>query len=128
MACVVWFVGTESEFDSTIIGFVEKGGPADKAGLRLGMKSSVDGYPVNHFTSGTDSVKWRIVRSEGKTIDFTIRRDGQVISVPTGWIKPETSSWRRPALRQVQIGPRRGVRALRYAAVSRIRLHSSRAT
>lgn len=108
MACIVWFVGKpQSEFDSPTIGYVKEGGPAEKAGLRVGDRIvSVDGHPVKHFVSGTDSVKWRIVRSEGETIAFTVKREGQEITIPTGWTKPETSNWRRPALREVQIGPR----------------------
>jgi regulator of sigma E protease len=66
----------------------------------------VDGKPVKHFLSGTDSVKWRIVRSEGQTIPMTVLREGQEVSIDCGWTKPETSSWRRPALREIQIGPR----------------------
>jgi regulator of sigma E protease len=66
----------------------------------------VDGKPVKHFLSGTDSVKWRIVRSEGETIPMTVLREGQEVSIDCGWTKPETSSWRRPALREIQIGPR----------------------
>ncbi len=108
MACIVWFVGKpQSEFDGTTIGFVKDGGPAALAGLRVGDQiKAIDGQPVKHFLSGTDSVKWRIVRSEGDTIAFTVLREGQEITLPTGWTKPETSSWRRPALREVQIGPR----------------------
>ena len=108
MACVVWFVGKpQSEFDSPTIGYVKADGPAAKAGLRVGDEIvAIDGQRVKHFLSGTDSVKWRIVRSEGDTIAFTVRREGQEITLPTGWTKPETSSWRRPALREVQIGPR----------------------
>ncbi len=108
MACVVWFVGKpQSEFDSPTIGYVKADGPAGKAGLRVGDQIlAVDGQPVKHFLSGTDSVKWRIVRSEGETIAFTVKRDGQEITIPTGWTKPETSNWRRPALREIQIGPR----------------------
>jgi regulator of sigma E protease len=108
MACIVWFVGKpQSEFDFPTIGYVKAGGPADKAGLRVGDEIlAVDGQPVKTFVSGTDSVKWRIVRSEGETIAFTVKREGQEITIPTGWTKPETSSWRRPALREIQIGPR----------------------
>jgi len=108
MACVVWFVGKpQSEFDSTTIGYVKEGGPAEKAGLRVGDQIlAVDGRPVKHFLSGTDSVKWRIVRSEGATIAFTVRREGQEITIPTGWTKPESSNWRRPSLREIQVGPR----------------------
>lgn len=108
MACVVWGVGKpQSEFDSPVIGYVKDGGPAQVAGLRPGDKIlAVDGKPVKNFVSGTDSVKWRIVRSEGETIPFTVLREGQEMTIDCGWRKPETSSWRRPALREVQIGPR----------------------
>lgn len=108
MACIVWLVGKpQSEFDSPTIGYVKEGGPADKAGIRVGdVIIAVDGQPVKHFVSGTDSVKWRIVRSEGDTIAFTVKREGQELTIPTGWIKREASNWRRPALREVQIGPR----------------------
>ncbi len=108
MAVIVWVVGKpQSEIDSTTIGFVKEGGPAYQAGLRPGDQIlSVDGKPVKHFLSGTDSVKWRIVRSEGDKIPMVIQREGQEISIDCGWTKPETSNWRRPALREIQIGPR----------------------
>ena len=108
MACVVWGVGKpQSEFDSPVIGYVKDGGPAQVAGLRQGDRIlAVDGKPVKNFVSGTDSVKWRIVRSEGETIPFSVLREGQEMTIDCSWKKPETSSWRRPALREVQIGPR----------------------
>lgn len=108
MAVVVFFVGKpESEIDNTVIGIVKPGGPAEIAGLRKGDEIlAVDGHPVRRFLSGTDSVKWRIVRSEGETIPFEIRRNGEIITIQSGWTKPETASWRRPALREVQMGPR----------------------
>ena len=108
MAVVVFFVGKpESEIDNTIIGIVKAGGPAEVAGLQVGDEIlAVDGHPVRRFMSGTDSVKWRIVRSEGETIPFMVRRNGEVVTINSGWTKPETASWRRPALREVQMGPR----------------------
>ena len=108
MACIVWVIGKpQSEFDTTVVGYVKDGGPAAVAGLRSGDEIiAVDGKPVKHFLIGTDSVKWRIVRSEGETIPFTVLREGQEITIDSKWSKPETSSWRRPALREVQIGPR----------------------
>jgi regulator of sigma E protease len=108
MACIVWMVGKpQSEFDSPVIGHVQEGGPAAEAGLRVGDEIiAVDGHPVKHFLSGTDSVKWRVVRSEGEKIPVTILRDGQEITIESGWEKPGTSSWRRPALRRIGIGPR----------------------
>ena len=70
MAVIVWFVGKpESESDSTMIGYVKPGGPAETAGLRVGDRIlMVDGHPVNRFFGGTDGVKWRVIRSEGETI------------------------------------------------------------
>jgi regulator of sigma E protease len=108
MAMIVWFVGKpESESDSTIIGYVKPGGPAEKAGLRVEDRIlAVDGHPVHRFMGGTDGVKWRVVRSEGDTIPFQVERDGEVLTIHSGWAKPVTASWRRPALREVQIGPR----------------------
>lgn len=107
MAVMVWGVGKpESEYDATVIGYVQPGGPAEKAGLRPGdVVLAVDGKPVRKFLSGTDSIKWRIVRSEGETIAFRIRRDGQEMTIESGWRKPELPGWRRPALREVGIGP-----------------------
>ncbi len=108
MACIVYFVGKpESEFDSTKIGYIAADGAAAKSGLQVGDDIlKVDGHPVKHFQSGTDSVKWRIVRSEGETIPFEVKRGDQVLTINSGWTKPDTASWRRPALRQVGIGPR----------------------
>ena len=109
MAVIVWGVGKpESEYDATTIGYVAPDGPAAKAGLQPGDRIlAVDGKPVRKFLSGTDSIKWRIVRSEGETIPFLILRDGREITIESGWRKPPTAGWRRPALREVGIGPAR---------------------
>ncbi|HEY5741762.1 MAG TPA: RIP metalloprotease RseP [Terrimicrobiaceae bacterium] len=108
MAVIVWFVGKpESESDSTVIGYVKPGGPAETSGLRAGDRIlAVDGHPVSRFFGGTDGVKWRVIRSEGSTIPFQVERDGQTLTIESTWAKPATASWRRPALREVQIGPR----------------------
>jgi regulator of sigma E protease len=109
MAIIVWAVGKpEIEFDSTKVGYVAEGGPAAQAGLQEGdVILEVDGHPVRKFLSGTDSVKWRVVRSEGEAIAFRILRDGKEMVIESGWRKPDTAGWRRPALREVGIGPHR---------------------
>jgi len=107
MATIVWVTGKpESEFDAPRIGHIAPDGPAAKAGFQIGDEIvSVDGHPVKRFLTGTDSVKWRVIRSEGETIPFLVRRDGKLVEIQSGWTKPETASWRRPALRQVGLGP-----------------------
>ena len=35
-----------------------------------------------------------------------VERNGEFLTINSGWSKPTTASWRRPALREVQIGPR----------------------
>jgi len=108
MASIVWMVGRpDSEFDKPTIGYVKAGGPADLSGLKVGDDIlEVDGKKVSHFVSGTNSVKWAIVRSEGEKIPFKVRRDGHEVMVYSSWAKEEKGGWRRPALREVAIGPK----------------------
>lgn len=109
LAAVVWGVGkpTNDIENTTTIGYVMEGGPADKAGLKVGDKIlEVDGHKVRKFFGPLESVTWRIIRSEGETIPFKIERDGQILTIPVGWTKEETAGWKRKSLRKVQIGPR----------------------
>lgn len=108
MAVIVWGVGKpEIEFDSTQVGYLVEGGAGAQAGFQIGDEIlEADGEPVKRFLSGTDSVKWRVIRSEGETIPFLVRRDGELLTIDSGWTKPETAGWRRPALREIGIGPR----------------------
>jgi regulator of sigma E protease len=109
MATVVWAVGKPvHEFDqTTVIGFVKPGGPADRAGLRAGDRIlEVDEKPVDRFTGPLHSVTWRVVRSEGETIPFKIERGGQVLTIQSGWDREESPGWKRKSLRKVYIGQR----------------------
>src|SRR5438093_1114398 len=73
---VAWVGRPVNEFETTrVIGYVEKDSPAEKAGLQVGDEIlEVDGRPVTKWGGMGDSVHWRIVRSEGKTIPIKIKR------------------------------------------------------
>ena len=107
-AVIVWGVGHPvSEADTTtVIGYVERNSPAEKAGLQAGDKIlEVDGKHVTRFSGMNDSVTWNVIRSEGATIPFVVERDGRQISTSvTPYIAP-SSGWRRKSVRQVLIYP-----------------------
>ena len=108
MAVGVYFVGKPvSEVEkTTVIGYVQPGGPADQAGLRAGDKIlAVDGHPVNRFAGMTNSVMWYILRSSGETIPFKVQRGHETLTLESKWIIAPSKPWQRANLRQVQIGP-----------------------
>jgi regulator of sigma E protease len=106
-AVLVWVVGKPSnEVDnSTVVGWVDPVGPAAQAGLRPGDTIlAVDDHPVKNFDAFTeDSVKWRIVTSEGPTIKINYLRDGkESVAYPVPYHRP-TKWYERKALRQILI-------------------------
>ena len=108
LGCVTWVVGTPTSQDAntTRIGTVVPGGPADRAGLKRGDEIlAIDGHQVTRFLGQTNSVIWYIVSSEGETIDFLIKRDGQEQHIKSGYTREETSKLRRKPMRKVLIGP-----------------------
>src|SRR4051812_15401972 len=99
----------------TIVGYVLKDSPAEKAGLKAGDKIiSVDGRAVNRFGGIGDSVTWRIVSSEGEVVPVTVVRKqnpedpkevGETMTFQTRPIKEKTEAWERKSLREIQILP-----------------------
>ena len=107
-AFIVWAVGrpvSESE-KTTVVGYVETNSPAEQAGLRAGDRIlEVDDRPVTKFGGMGDSVTWRIVRSEGKTIPIKVQRGDRVLEMVATPIKEPTKAWQRQSLRQILIDP-----------------------
>jgi len=91
---------------TTTIGYVAPDEPAAKAGFRPGDKIlEIDEHPVSRFAGMVDSITWYVVRSEGDTIPFKIQRGDKVLTINSGYTRPETRGWERKSLRQVGIAP-----------------------
>lgn len=109
-ALLVWGVGRPvGEMESTVyVGSVEKGTPAEKAGLQPGDKIlSVDGHRVNRFMGQSDdSILWRIVRSEGEKIPLEYERNGVVHKVEVTPILPGSKWYERRGLRKIGMSPK----------------------
>lgn len=110
-AVIVWGVGRPvNEADKTrTIGWVDKDGPAWKAGLRTGDEIvEIDGHKITQFSATShDSVTWRIVTSEGTNIAIKYLRDGKEQMAYATPYRRATKWFERPALRQVLISPER---------------------
>jgi len=91
---------------TTTIGYIEKGGPAEKAGLQVGDQIlEVDYHPVTKFGGMGDSIRWRVVRSEGEQIPLKVKRGDNVFEVNCGFTKEKTRPLERKPFRQIGIEP-----------------------
>jgi regulator of sigma E protease len=108
-AVIVWGIGrpvSERE-TTTTVGYVLKDFPADKAGIKEGDKIlEIDGYSVDRFSGvSKHSIMWRIVSSEGETINVKVQRGGMVTNFVVTPRLPETKSYERKGLRQIGVEP-----------------------
>lgn len=108
-AVLVWNIGRpvrESE-TTTVIGYVNKGGPADEAGLKPGDNIlSIEGEKVSRFQGIGDTVTWQIVSSVKDTLSIQVERDGAVKTVEVKPVVPESGSLQRRNLPQIQVQPK----------------------
>ena len=117
-AVIVWAVGRPvSEAETSLkIGYVVPDSPAANApcddpsepkGLRPGDQIlAVDGHPVNRFNGMDRSVTWYVVRSEGISIPFKVKRGDKTLTFQPVPHAPEaTSVFRRKGFREVMIDP-----------------------
>jgi regulator of sigma E protease len=120
-AVIVWQVGRPvSESEGTrIVGFVLPDSPAAKApgrnaageplpqpGLQVGDEIlEVDGRPVTRWGGmGADSITWRIVRSEGASVELKVKRGAEILTLyPDPKVPEKTNWWNRKGLRQIGI-------------------------
>ena len=105
-ALLVWKVGTPKDaITSTVIGGVVAGGPADKAGLKVGDKIlKVNGDPVDWFAGSIfKGVQERVMLTEGDYVKFEVERDGEIHFIESKFDIDDTAFFRRRALPKVGI-------------------------
>lgn len=105
----VWAVGKPADVIPTkVIGYVEKNGPADKAGILPGDEViAVNGVPMRGFGGTLDSIQESVILSRGNKIEFTVRRPGasEPLKLSSGFEIEKTSFFQRRALREVGMAP-----------------------
>ena len=109
-AVIVWVVGhPDTLIESTKIGYVQEGSPAEEAGLKEGDEIlAINGEAVSCFHGiKDDSLKTMIMLSEGEKIEISYNRPGVdgVQTVMSGYeLGHEGGFARRRGLRQIGIG------------------------
>ena len=108
-ACIVWAVGTPTHKANTdrIIGYVEPGKPADKAGILPGdIVEVVDGHKIKTLFSGDhDSLFWNIIDSKDKSVDITVSRQGVLKKVTVTPETEKTAFYQRNKYKEIGVEP-----------------------
>ena len=109
-AFAVWGIGKPSyKMNSVTVGYIMPDKPAADAqpAFQEGDQIlAVNGIEVDRWRGDTDTgISENIMLSEGKTIEFTVKRDGlaEPIIVKSGYHIPDTAWFDRRAMRQVGI-------------------------
>ncbi len=85
--------------DGTVVGRRGVGGGGIGRVVGVGRQADRGGGLVRLGQHGAPGVELGLQRGRGVDV-------GEVLTIDSGWAKPVTAGWRRPALREVQIGPR----------------------
>ncbi|MHB8874258.1 MAG: trypsin-like peptidase domain-containing protein [Myxococcaceae bacterium] len=69
----------EESFSGVIVSDIDRGGPADEAGLHVGdVIATIDGHPI----ARAQALRWKMVTvGVGQRVDLKVRRDGQPMRV-----------------------------------------------
>jgi regulator of sigma E protease len=85
-------------YESVVVGILERGMPAEKAGIREGDKIvALDGRPLPSIETMIDSLQ----QSKDKTIELTALRDGETLKF---WIQPVLAKAEEPGQERYRIG------------------------
>ena len=101
----------EAPPNSTEIGYVEQGSPAEEAGLQVGdIITEISGEQPASFDGKFNAVTSMIALSAGDKIPIKVTRDGKEMTINTGFTIPEKKNFlERKGLRQIGIAPKEEV-------------------
>ena len=111
-ALVVAKVGVlEPPKNAPVIGYVEAGSPAEKAGLMIGdVITDISGEKPVSFDGQFDAVNTMIALSSGETIAMKVERGGEEVVIETGYtIPPKNNFLERAGLREIGIAAQENV-------------------
>jgi regulator of sigma E protease len=109
-ALLVWGFGkpVREQLQSTVVGSVVPGMPAELAGVRPGDQIlEIDGVKVKSFAGMVDSVLERIIYSEGEEIVLLIKRQeiNEPVEIRCGFDKEERPAHQRQDFRRIGVTP-----------------------